>query len=395
MLTASPVANVESPAPVTTSPASTPMRACELELVDALEDLERGTDGALRVVLVRLRDPERRHDGVARELLHRASVALDAARDAVEELRHAPAHDFRVARRDERRRVDEVDEQDRGEFSFHLLGLSVRTIRTAFTIPAVLDPKVFKAYDIRGIYPDEIDEDGAREIGRAYVEQFEPTTHRRRTRHAQLVAGHGEGGDRRRCGRGGRGDRHRARRHRDALFRGRRSRSRRRPPGDRVAQPQGVHGGQGRAPRRDARRRRLGPSGHPRPSPVPFSQARDRSQDRSGGGCLSGLRRQGPVLRRRGSDPEAARRDRRRERDGRRHDAAGPRADPDRRPSLLLRARRLVPEPRAEPAPAREPRVRDRQGARGQAPTSERPSTATPTAASSSTTPASSCPATS
>jgi phosphomannomutase len=38
----------------------------------------------------------------------------------------------------------------------------------------VLDPKVFKAYDVRGIYPDEIDDDGAREIGRAYVEQFEP-----------------------------------------------------------------------------------------------------------------------------------------------------------------------------------------------------------------------------
>ena len=68
---------------------------------------------------------------------------------------------------------------------------------------------------------------------------------------------------------------------------------------------------------------------------------------------------------------------------------------PDRRRPLLLRARRHVPEPRAEPAPAREPRVRDRQGARGRTPTSERPSTATPTAASSSTTPASSCPATS
>jgi len=39
----------------------------------------------------------------------------------------------------------------------------------------VLDPKVFKAYDVRGIYPSEIDEDGARAIGRAYVEQFEPT----------------------------------------------------------------------------------------------------------------------------------------------------------------------------------------------------------------------------
>jgi phosphomannomutase len=38
----------------------------------------------------------------------------------------------------------------------------------------VLDPKVFKAYDVRGIYPDELDEAGARAIGRAYVEEFEP-----------------------------------------------------------------------------------------------------------------------------------------------------------------------------------------------------------------------------
>ena len=38
----------------------------------------------------------------------------------------------------------------------------------------MLDPKVFKAYDVRGIYPSELDEDGAYAIGRAYVEQFEP-----------------------------------------------------------------------------------------------------------------------------------------------------------------------------------------------------------------------------
>jgi phosphomannomutase len=36
----------------------------------------------------------------------------------------------------------------------------------------VLDPSVFKAYDVRGIYPTEVDEDGALAIGRAYVEQF-------------------------------------------------------------------------------------------------------------------------------------------------------------------------------------------------------------------------------
>jgi phosphomannomutase len=38
----------------------------------------------------------------------------------------------------------------------------------------VLDPKVFKAYDVRGIYPTELDEQGAHAIGRAYVEQFRP-----------------------------------------------------------------------------------------------------------------------------------------------------------------------------------------------------------------------------
>jgi len=38
----------------------------------------------------------------------------------------------------------------------------------------VLDPSVFKAYDVRGLYPSELDEDGAYRIGRAYVEHFEP-----------------------------------------------------------------------------------------------------------------------------------------------------------------------------------------------------------------------------
>jgi phosphomannomutase len=38
----------------------------------------------------------------------------------------------------------------------------------------VLEPKVFKAYDVRGVYPTELDEEGAYAIGRAYVEEFEP-----------------------------------------------------------------------------------------------------------------------------------------------------------------------------------------------------------------------------
>ena len=38
----------------------------------------------------------------------------------------------------------------------------------------MLDPKVFKAYDVRGVHPGELDEEGAYAIGRAYVEHFEP-----------------------------------------------------------------------------------------------------------------------------------------------------------------------------------------------------------------------------
>ncbi|HEY0416469.1 MAG TPA: phosphomannomutase/phosphoglucomutase [Gaiellaceae bacterium] len=40
----------------------------------------------------------------------------------------------------------------------------------------MLDPKAFKAYDVRGVYPTELDEEGAYAIGRAYVEQFAPRT---------------------------------------------------------------------------------------------------------------------------------------------------------------------------------------------------------------------------
>jgi phosphomannomutase len=38
----------------------------------------------------------------------------------------------------------------------------------------VLDPSVFKAYDVRGLYPSQLDEDGAYRVARAYAEHFEP-----------------------------------------------------------------------------------------------------------------------------------------------------------------------------------------------------------------------------
>src|SRR5262249_39484045 len=53
-------------------------------------------------------------------------------------------------------------------------GPGLEQASTAGLLAVVLAPGVFKAYDVRGIYPSELDEDGAYAIGRAYVEQFEP-----------------------------------------------------------------------------------------------------------------------------------------------------------------------------------------------------------------------------
>jgi phosphomannomutase len=37
-----------------------------------------------------------------------------------------------------------------------------------------MNPSIFKAYDIRGIYPNEVDEKGAVQIGRACAKLFKP-----------------------------------------------------------------------------------------------------------------------------------------------------------------------------------------------------------------------------
>jgi phosphomannomutase len=61
----------------------------------------------------------------------------------------------------------------------------------------MLKPDVFKAYDVRGIYPTEIDEEGAYAIGRAYVEEFGPKLiavgHDMRVSGPQMVAALTEG----------------------------------------------------------------------------------------------------------------------------------------------------------------------------------------------------------
>ena len=91
----------------------------EAELADRLDDPERGAHRPLRVVLVRERHAERRHHGVAGELLDDAAVRRDAVRDLVEEARQARADDLGIGARDELRRADEVDEEHRCELPFH------------------------------------------------------------------------------------------------------------------------------------------------------------------------------------------------------------------------------------------------------------------------------------
>ena len=119
---ASPVANVESPDSATTSPDSIPMRTAEAA-VAALEDRGGGAYGTLRVVLVRRRDAEDRHDRIAGELLDRPAVRGDVSCGALEEARHPPPDDLRIASGDERGRVDEVDEQRRRELPLHQPGV--------------------------------------------------------------------------------------------------------------------------------------------------------------------------------------------------------------------------------------------------------------------------------
>ena len=98
------------------------------------------------------------------------------------------------------------------------------------------------------------------------------------------------------------------------------------------------------------------------------------------------FRRGGDAVHRPGERPAHEGRRRRRQRHGRPdgRPAARPAADRARRD--LLGAGRQVPRPRAQPAAAREPAVHHRQGARGGRGPRASPGTATRTAASSSTT---------
>ena len=96
-----------------------------VQQTEALPHLVRGPDRAERVVLVGRRDPEDRHDGVADELLHDATVAFDRLRHRREVPAHHAAERFRVQPLPERGRSRDVAEDDRDGLA-HLGGRSRR-----------------------------------------------------------------------------------------------------------------------------------------------------------------------------------------------------------------------------------------------------------------------------
>ena len=218
---------------------------------------------------------------------------------------------------------------------------------------------------MRGIYGEQLDEEGAYAIGRAYVEEFEPRADRGRPRHARARAGDGRGRDRGCRGRRRGRCRPRDGRDRDALFRRRRARPRRRDRGHRLAQSEGVHGHEDRP--RAARCRSAASRG--------CCEVRDRALAATSQGQSLGQVRTEDVypafVERVLSfvDVEAIAPLRVV------IDAANGMAGAMLPPVLarlpidavtcLLRAGRHVSEPRAEPAAAGEPRVHRRQDARG------------------------------
>ena len=239
-------------------------------------------------------------------------------------------------------------------------------------MPSTAHREIFKAYDIRGLYGEQIDGDVAEQIGRAFARVLgglrgKPSRELRvglgrdmRLTAPELAARYRDGHD----GRGRARPRRRDGRDRDALLPRRLARARRRADVHRLAQPEGLHGRE--AGRARARWRCRGDAG--------IGDIRDA---RRSPGCPRRRPRRGSAE---DVDVYAAFQARALEfvdpaRSGRSRScstaATGwpgrwsarsssgcrPRARPD-----LLDARRLVPRPRAEPAAAREPELRHRQG---------------------------------
>ena len=272
------------------------------------------------------------------------------------------------------------------------------------TEAATVPPGIFKAYDVRGLYGDEMDGEIAYLVGRAFARVLAGM---RGKETSELRVGLGrdmrieapEMAGRLRDGLVDEGcavlDAGMVA-HRDALFPGRLAPARRRRDGHRLAQPEGLH-------RRQAR-----PRGRARPSPGDAGIGEIRAMIEAGmpdpprrrvGRGARRLRRVPPPrpVVHRGRDGEAPPRSWSTGATGWPGPMAGPVLE---RLGLDLDTTYWVPDgefPDHEPEPAAggEPPVHHRPRARRRAPTSGSPGTATPTAASSSTTRARSSTATS
>ena len=255
----------------------------EPELVHRVENRGGGADRALGVVLVRLRDPEGGHDGVARELLDDAAVRRDAVRDVLEERVDAPPDDFRVACGDELGRADEIDEDNRCELPFHSVIVVTRGRVTAvagLACAGALASARALSGSLQGLRRPRALPGRARRGGRVrdrprVRRAVRAEADRRRPGHAPLLALDGGGADRRRRRRRRRRARPRDGRDGDGLLRRRRARARRRRLRHRLPQPEAVHRHEDRARRRAAGRRRVGSAGRARPRAEAVRAARD------------------------------------------------------------------------------------------------------------------------
>ena len=89
-----------------------------MALLDGVADAERRPQRALRIVAVRARRAEDRHDRVADVLLDRPAVALDLGGDRLEVRALDLSDILGVARLGPAREADHVDEEDGDEAAF-------------------------------------------------------------------------------------------------------------------------------------------------------------------------------------------------------------------------------------------------------------------------------------
>jgi hypothetical protein len=90
-------------------------RVSLVQLDNCLAHGECGADGALRIVLVRDRSPEDRHDRVADEFLHRPPETLDLGAQAPVVGREHGAHVLRIELLRSSGEADEIGEEDRDD----------------------------------------------------------------------------------------------------------------------------------------------------------------------------------------------------------------------------------------------------------------------------------------